>query len=482
MPAANEQIVIAGAGVAGLSAAYRLQGSADVPFIVFERAPYLGGYSRTVQYGDFRFDLGGHRFYTKKAHVHALVEQLVGDDLVEVHRLSRILFNGRFVNYPLSAFNTLKGLGPLGAARAVLDYGIVKLRAAASPRRAASPAGHEQTFEEWALPRFGRYLYDAYFRVYTEKTWGVPCSELSADFAEQRIKGLSFREAVREAILRRSEGESLVRTFVYPRYGFGQIPQALARAVKEPNRILTDHAVVEVEHEGHRIRAVTAVRRDGVAVRQPCCEFINCIAVDELVGLLRPPAPPEVLESARALGYRSLVVLLLVVDVEQVSPDHWIYVPSPGIGFCRMHEPKNWSRDMAPPGRTGLVLEYFCQQGDAVWQREAGDLAAEAARDLAGMGLLQPAWVTDCTAVPLPKAYPVYRLGYRRHLDTVTRYLAGFGNLYNIGRNATFLYTSSDHYVDMGLKAAENVMGHSHNLHEIGRERGYAEARHEEEG
>jgi protoporphyrinogen oxidase len=204
--------------------------------------------------------------------------------------------------------------------------------------------------------------------------------------------------------------------------------------------------------------------------------------LDELVGLLRPPAPPEVLESARALGYRSLVVLLLVVDVEQVSPDHWIYVPSPGIGFCRMHEPKNWSRDMAPPGRTGLVLEYFCQQGDAVWQREAGDLAAEAARDLAGMGLLQPAWVTDCTAVPLPKAYPVYRLGYRRHLDTVTRYLAGFGNLYNIGRNATFLYTSSDHYVDMGLKAAENVMGHSHNLHEIGRERGYAEARHEEEG
>jgi protoporphyrinogen oxidase len=470
MNASSEKIVIAGAGVAGLSAAHHLQGSADVPFVVFERAPHVGGYSRTVRYKDFRFDLGGHRFYTKKPEVRALIEKLVGDDLLEVDRLSRILFQGRFVNYPLSAFNTLKAVGPVGAARAILDYGGIKLK---KPFSAANPEG---TFEQWALNRFGRYLYNIYFKVYNEKTWGVPCSELSADFAEQRIKGLSFREAVKDAILGGSGNESLVRRFSYPRYGFGQIPDAMARSVSGANAILTGHAVVEVEHDGNRITAVTARRPDGGAVRQPCCELVNCIAVDELVGLLRPQVPSEVTEAAQALRYRSLVVLLLVVDVEQVSPDHWIYVPSPEIGFCRLHEPKNWSRDMAPPDRTALVLEYFCDQGDPVWQRQPRDLAAEAAADLATMGLIQPEQASDCTVVRLPKAYPVYNLGYRDPLDVVTGYLARFENLYSIGRNATFLYTSSDHYIDMGLKAAENVLGHNHNLNEIGRDKGYAEA------
>jgi len=469
MNASNEKIVVAGAGVAGLSAAYRLQGSADVPFVVFESAPYVGGHSRTVQYKDFRFDLGGHRFYTKKPEVQALIESLVGDDLLQVDRLSRILFRGRFVNYPLSAFNTLKAVGLFGAARAIFDYGGMKLR------KAFSAPAPEETFEQWALNRFGGYLYNIYFKIYTEKTWGVPCSELSADFAEQRIKGLSFREAVRDAILRKSADESLVRRFIYPRYGFGQIPDAMARSVSGPNAVLTGHTVVGVEHDGRRVTSVTARRPDGGTVRQPCCEFINCIAVDELVGLLRPQVPPEVTEAARALRYRSLVVLLLVVDVEQVSPDHWIYVPSPEIGFCRLHEPKNWSRDMAPPGKTALVLEYFCQQGDPVWQRRPADLAAEATADLATMGLVRPEQASDCTVMRLPKAYPVYNLGYREPLGVVTGYLASFENLYNIGRNATFLYTSSDHYMDMGLKAAENVLGHNHNLNEIGRGKGYAE-------
>ena len=245
-------------------------------------------------------------------------------------------------------------LGPLGALRAVRDYALMKLD------RAFSGGGPEQTFEQWALSRFGRYLYEVYFKVYTEKTWGVSCSELSADFAEQRIKGLSFREAVKDAILRKGQDESLVRRFLYPRRGFGQIPDALAAAVREPNRILTGHGVVEVEHEDGRIRAVVAERADGGRVRQPCSELICSMAVDELIECLRPAPPEGVLRAARRLRYRSLVVLLLTLKVERVSPDHWIYVPAPEIGFCRLHEPKNWSPEMAPPGRTALVLEYFC--------------------------------------------------------------------------------------------------------------------------
>lgn len=471
MSAASDPIVIAGAGVAGLAAAYRLQGHADVPFVLFERSAHVGGHSRTLRYGDFRFDLGGHRFYTRKPHVQELVEELVGEDLLDVDRLSRVLFNGRFFHYPFGLFNTLKALGIVGAGRAALDYGTMKLR------NAFAGAEEEETFEQWALSRFGRYLYEAFFRVYTEKTWGVPCTELSADFAEQRIKGLSFREAVKDAILRKGEDGSLVRRFIYPRYGFGQIPDAMARAVAEPNRILTEHDVIEVEHRDGVITAVVTGRPEGGTMRQPCCEFINCIAVDELVRLLRPAAPPQVREAAAGLRYRSVVVLFLVLNVERVSPDHWIYVPSPEIGFCRLHEPKNWSLEMAPPDRTGLVLEYFCRHGDSYWQKDAKELAHGAAMDLAGMGLIDRDWVSDGAVVRLAKAYPIYNLGYRENLEVLTGYLSRFSNLYNIGRNASFRYTSSDHYMDMGLKAAENVLGHDHDLDEIGRETGYAETR-----
>jgi protoporphyrinogen oxidase len=193
------------------------------------------------------------------------------------------------------------------------------------------------------------------------------------------------------------------------------------------------------------------------------------------VQMLVPAAPDEVIEAARQLTYRSVVVLLLVLDVPQVSPDHWIYVPDPNIGFCRLHEPKNWSDDMAPGDRTALVLEYFCQEGDERWNQPSDQLAREAAEDLAAMGLVQAGWASDFTRVPLPRAYPVYRVGYDRSLKVITDFLSRFSNLYNIGRNASFLYTSSDHYMDMGLKAAENLLGHAHDLDQIGRERVYAE-------
>jgi len=466
----DAQTVIAGGGVAGLSAAYRLQGSSDVPFVLFERDRQVGGYSRTVVHDGFRFDLGGHRFYTKKPEVSRVIDELVGPDLLEVDRISRILFKGRFVDYPLSAFNTLKSLGILSAGRAVLDYGATKVR------RVLTGGGPEVTFEEWAVNRFGRYLYEVYFKVYSEKTWGIPCTELSADFAEQRIKGLSFREAVKDALFKKGEDDSLVRRFIYPRYGFGQITDAMAAAVCEPNRVLTNHAVTGVEHDGDRITAVIVQRDDGKEVRQPCSDLISSLATDDLVRCLRPAVPAEVLAAADALRYRAVRILVLLLDTKQVSPDHWIYVPSPDIGFCRLHEPKNWSPAMAPPDKTSLVLEYFCQAGDETYNRPGQELAEEAAAQLESIGLIPRDSVIDFASVPMPRAYPVYNVGYKEHLDVVRDYLDRFSNLHAVGRNASFLYTSSDHYIDMGLKAAENVLGHNHDLSRIGRESGYAES------
>ncbi len=462
-------VVVAGAGIAGLAATHRLQEDGARPFALYEKAGRVGGSSRTMCYGEFRFDLGGHRFYTKDGHVDRFVRGLLGDDALTVDRLSRILFNGHFVNYPLSAFNTLSALGPAGAAHAILDYGAMKVK------KLWSRGSPEVTFEQWALNRFGRYLYRAYFKGYTEKTWGVPCTELSADFAEQRIKNLSFREALRDALFKSGEDESLVRQFLYPRHGFGQLTDAMAAVVQEPNRIHTGCEVVEVGHQEGRITWVGVQGADGEVRRGPCDELISSLPVDELVERLRPAAPQAVLQAARQLTYRDMVILLLTLRVEQVSPDHWIYVPSEDIGFCRMHEPKNWSPEMAPADRTSLVLEYFCQVGDDVWRRDDAFLAAQAAEDLAYMGLVRPGQVDGHTAVRLRRAYPVYRLAYDRHLDVVNEYLDRFSNLHSIGRNATFLYTSSDHYIDMGLKAAENVLGHEHDLNSIGRDSAYAE-------
>jgi len=468
-------IVIAGAGIAGVSAAYRLQGAGEAPFVVFEKESYIGGYSRTIRRGDFRFDLGGHRFYTKKPHVEEVVRRVVGDDLLEVDRTSRILFGGRLINYPLRPLNALRSLGLRGAGKAVLDYGAMKLGNLLSGDAA------EETFERWALNRFGRHLYEIYFKGYTEKTWGIPCARLSADFAEQRIKGLSFREAVKDAIFKKGQDESLVRRFLYPRYGFGQIPDGMAASIREPNRILTRRPVVGVEHDGKRIRGVVTESPDGREERQPCCEFISSIPISALAGMLRPAPPPEALQAAKDLRYRDMVVLTLFLDAAQVTPDQWIYVPSQKIGFCRFHEPKNWSPEMAPPDRTALVVEYFCQQGDETWSASDAELASRAVEDLAATGFIERDWLHDYMTFHMPKAYPVYEIGYRQSLQTLEDYLARFENLYNVGRNATFLYTSSDHYIDMGLKAAENVLGHEHDLRLIGRESGYAETLSKEE-
>jgi len=468
-PVQDEVIAILGAGVAGLSAAYALQGRTDIPFVLYEKEDYIGGISRTMCHGDFRFDLGGHRFYTKNQRIAKLIEDLVGADLLTVNRLSRIYFNKRFVNYPLSALNALRALGVVGATRATCDYVLEKIK------RPVAPHGLEPNFERWTVSRFGQYLYRVYFKTYTEKLWGIPCTELSADFAEQRIKGLSFREAVKEALTKKSQSSSLVRNFLYPRWGFGQIPDALAAAIEPPNKILTGHCVQRLRHDGRRITFVVLELADGTRLQQPCADVLTSLPLRELVTKLEPEAPPHVREAAERLSYRDMLILFLAIDREHVSRDNWIYVPSAEIGFARLHEPKNWSECMSPPDRTSLVLEYFCQEGDTRWNQADSDIASEAAAELDQIGLLGPDEVLDHAVVRVRKAYPMYTVGYRENLRVVQSYLARFANLQNIGRSAAFCYTSSDYYIEMGLKAAENLLGASHELHTIGWDREYAE-------
>ncbi len=465
----EKPVVIVGAGLAGLSAAYKLQQAPNHNFIVYEKGSFIGGHSRTEKFKDFRFDLGGHRFYTKKKYIENIVRKLIGKDVLTVDRLSRILFKGRFVDYPLSAFNTLRALGIYGACKAIIDYLLVK------SKNVLSKKVGEVTFEEWALNRFGKYLYNVYFKIYTEKMWGVPCDELSADFAEQRIKGLSFREAIKDALTKKGDSVELIRSFLYPRFGFGEIPKALARTVLPPNRIILNHEVVEVSHDGERILSVKVQGKGNAKKKQECSSLINCMPLGDFLRTLKPAAPEGAIKAADELIYREIVILLLTLNVERITPDHWIYISSGDIPFIRIHEPKNWSPEMSPPKETSLVIEFSCTEGDRYWEMKPNDLAEEGISNLVKMGLIKREWVTDFTTARMKKAYPVYKVGYTKHLDEINKYLSRFSNLYNIGRNPSFVYNSGDHYMDMGIKAAENILGHRHDLSKIGLEHGYAE-------
>ena len=474
---------VLGAGLTGMTAAYVLQRN-HVPVQVFEADRVLGGASRTVRYDGFRFDLGGHRFYTKNQRVLDLVRELIGDELIAVDRVSRIYLDGKFVDYPLSFFSALAGLGAFRSLAVAGSY-------AAQKARGLVRKSEERTFEEWVVNRFGRRLFEIYFKPYSEKVWGIPCSELGADFAAQRIKGMSFRAALRSMLLPQKDAPAtLASRFIYPRLGFGRIPEQMAAALPA-GALHLNSPVVRVEHGGRRVMAAICRpfdvapggpesdrtgRNDGRERRFEAENFINTIPINEFVHCLSPAAPAKVLEAADGLRYRDIVIAFLTLDREQVTPDHWIYFSSADVFFGRMHEPKNWSAAMAPAGRTSLVVEVFCFETDPVWTETEEALLKRVAKRLAELKLIEEKQVSGGCIVRLPKAYPLYVNDYQRRMDTILAFLRQFGNLQSAGRNGLFRYTSGDWYIDMGIKAAENLLGQQHDLMAVGSAQEYAES------
>jgi len=450
--------IVIGGGLSGLSAAWLLK-KRGASVLLFEKEQALGGTARTMQHDGFRFDLGGHRFYTKDAEVLSLVESLLGDEIVQVHRKSSIFMAGRFVDYPLTFMSAFKGLGWWKVARVGGSYVAASVEAGL---RTATP----QTFEEWCVGRFGRALYQIYFKPYTEKIWGIPCETISADFATQRIRGLSMRAAIRNMFLKGANGPTtLVSAFLYPRTGFGRIAERLAHGL----------GPADVRTGAERVTEVV-VRGQGRVVTRECAQLITSMPVSELALKLQPSAPAAVLDAARRLRYRDMVIVFIALDREHVTDDHWIYFSEERFSFGRLHEPKNWSPAMAPPGKTGLVLEFFCSEGDSTWRSEAETLVARAGRELDEIGLIRRDEIIGHRLVRLRRAYPLYQVGYLEHLRTVRDFLARFANLHCVGRNGLFRYTSGDYYIAMGLRAAENALGASHDLWQIATTPQYAES------
>ncbi len=461
----SSAVVVIGAGPAGLTAAYELSKRHIQP-VVLEQSAQVGGIARTEVYKGYRFDIGGHRFFTKVEAVQHLWKEILGDDFVKVPRLSRIYYKGGYFNYPLEAKDTLRQLGLKESAQIMLSYAKVKL----------FPCKQEETLEEWVTNRFGRRLFQTFFKTYTEKVWGIECDKIGADWAAQRIKGLSLRTAVINALFSVNNTKTLIKEFDYPILGPGMMwERCQEKIVAQGGSVRMNTSVVAIKREGSRIQSVV-VRQDGQTSELAIDQLISSMPVTALVQRLDPPPPAAVWQAAQSLSYRAFIIVPIIIDRPNLFPDNWIYIHSPEVKVGRIQNFKNWSPAMVPdPSKTCLGMEYFCDEGDALWNMSDTELLDLATREVAALGLAPSAAVEDGVVIRQAKAYPVYDRDYRQHLQVIQDYLETFENLQTTGRNGMHRYNNQDHSMLTGLMAARNLLGEAHDLWAVNTERSYHE-------
>jgi len=450
----TNDIIILGGGLAGLSAGYTLT-KAGLPVQVYEGAAEVGGLSKTIERNGFRFDLGGHRFFTNDTSVDALVRDLMGQEMVTVRRSSKIYLRDRYFNYPLRPLNAMFGLGIPTTARILADYVWETAIRAVKKRDLVS-------LEDWVVSNFGRTMFTLYFKEYSEKVWGIDCSRISATWVAQRIKGLSLAKALKNAFFKFSGRDlaTLTDSFTYPSLGIGRISDRLRDEIEKSGHVHTGAKVVRINHDSFRIESITVNDHDR-QLTVPAEEFIATIPLTALVNMLSPAPPVHILESAARLRFRDLVIVAIMVDRERVTDQTWLYIPEKKIPFGRIHEPKNWSRVMAPEGKTLLVMEYFSFKGDNLWNMSDGALTDLTVDNLARLGFVDRQEVLDSMIVRVPNAYPLFEVGYDNHAGVLFDYLDRFSNLHIAGRSGMFRYYNMDVAIRSGMETAEKVIGRS---------------------
>jgi protoporphyrinogen oxidase len=475
----GRRVVIVGAGPAGLTAAYELC-KAGVLSVVLEQDGTVGGLAKTVNHKDFRFDIGGHRFYTKvKAAADIWREVLPVSDFLRRKRLSRIYYNKKFFHYPLRASSMLFNLGWWNGCLILLSY----LRARLFPEES------EQTFEQWVTNRFGRRLYKIFFKSYTEKVWGIPCSEITAEWATQRIRGLSLSVVLKDILSRHtkdSQGavvKTLINEFDYPRLGPGMMWEAMADLVREKGGAIRLNTRVEkIYWTSNAIEAIATSSAERAETLRGT-HFISSMPVRELVRKLSPSPPAHILAAAAKLQYRDFLTVVLIVNRRDLFPDNWIYIHDPEVRVGRVQNFKNWSADMVPnQNQTCLGLEYFCFEGDGLWNMSDAQLIELGKRELEKLSLIKGADVEEGTVVRVPKAYPVYDSTYKEALETLRRFFDGFQNLQLVGRNGMHKYNNQDHSMMTALLAVKNILGANYDLWEVNTDQEYQEEEGAAEG
>ncbi|MBV9819147.1 MAG: NAD(P)/FAD-dependent oxidoreductase [Solirubrobacterales bacterium] len=467
---AEHPVVVLGAGPAGLTAGYQLT-NAGKPVIVLESSGQVGGIARTEVRDGYRFDLGGHRFFTKVKEVDDLWHEIMQEEFLRRPRQSRIYWNDKFLEYPLQGMDVIRKLGFVELSRCLASYAWA----------AVKPKDREDTFEAWVSNRFGKRLYQHFFKTYTEKLWGVSADEIRAEWAAQRIKGLSFFSAARAAFFG-NEGnqiKSLISEFNYPRFGPGQMWEQMTADIRaRGGEVRLNAPVTRLRVDDGSVAEVVA----GGETLYPS-HVISSLPLRTTVGITEPQAPPEVRDAARGLRYREFLTVLLVIDGEDPFPDNWIYIHQPGVRVLRIQNFKSWSPWMVPNATDASIgMEYFCFEGDDLWSRDDEDLVAMAGREIEQLHLARADRVKFGFVERVHKAYPIYDELYAERVQTIRGWLQTIGNLTQVGRNGLHRYNNSDHSMLTAMRAVDNILlGTHHDIWSVNAESVYHEEHRENE-
>jgi len=468
----DHEIVVIGAGPAGLTAAFQLHKS-GIASTVLEADDMVGGISRTAQRDGWRFDIGGHRFFTKVKQVDDLWHEILPDeDFLMRPRKSRIFYNGKYIDYPLRATNALRQIGPIEAVRCVLSYAAARIR----------PPKDQTNYEGWLVARFGWRLYRMFFKTYTEKLWGVPVSEMPADWAAQRVKGLSLGNAIVNAILpKRNQKDitSLIEEFQYPKYGPGMMWEVCRdKVMAQGSKVTMETSVTKIHHADGRATSVIAQHRGGGTSEYPCTEVISSMPISQLLEAMDPPVPDHVKAAAEDLRYRDYMIVALVLPEATIDfDDNWIYIHDPSVRTMRIQNFGSWSPYLVKEGRNTLGLEYTVWEGDEEWSAPDEELIERAKGELETLGLAHISEVTEGYVVRQAKAYPIYDDRYRANVDILRAWLGEHAtNVHPVGRNGMFRYNNQDHSMFTAMLTVENIVtGSQHDVWEVNVEEEYHE-------
>lgn len=469
----NKNVLIIGAGPAGITCAYELAGT-GISCLIVEKEAVAGGLCKTIEHKGFRFDIGPHRFFTKSKQIEEIWKSSLGEDFILRRRLTRIYFNNKFFLYPIKILDVLIKLGVLESLFVVIDYLKARLFYKRRP---------DITFQDWVVNRFGRKLFEMFFKSYTEKIWGIPCEEISSQWAAQRIKGISLFSIIQNSLWgNKSEKiKSIIGQFYYPKYGAGQMYEGiLSRAVEMGAKIQYHHQPAAIEVINKRVVSVSLKDHEGKLKKVDVDYLVSSMPLSELFTLMVPAPPEYVLVAAERLKYRSLIEVCLVVKAETAFKDQWIYIHDLRINAGRVQIYKNWSRDMNLDDEnfTNLGMEYFCFKDDDLGKKSDCEIIALAKEELAELKVFGEVEVTDSFVIRSPYAYPVYAGSYKEDLRGLRDYLERIENLQVIGRAGMHRYNNMDHSMLTGIYAARNIMagGKKYNLWEVNEEKEYLES------
>ncbi|MCK4759254.1 MAG: NAD(P)/FAD-dependent oxidoreductase [Candidatus Aminicenantes bacterium] len=452
-------VIIAGAGPAGLTAAYEACKKGLNP-VVFEKDREVGGISKTVNYNDYLFDVGGHRFFTKYQEVKTIWDEILGEDFLTRPRLSRIYYNNDFFYYPLKPLNALKNLGLINSVSIVWSYILSQI----------CPYKDVKNFEEWISNKFGKKLFNIFFKTYTMKVWGISCKEIQADWAAQRIKSLSLGKAILNSIgfLGKGRVTTLIDEFQYPRKGPGQMWNAARELIeKKGGKVKLNTPVVQFNRKSDKIISLT-IKNNGSLQEINGDHFLSTIPLRELVQGIKPDAPVEVLDAAQNLKYRDFFTVGLIIDKPSIFPDNWIYIHSPEVQVGRIQNFKNWSPEMVPnPKMTTLGLEYFCFDTDDIWKKDNEELIEMAKEEAVKLKFASREEIIDGLVIRSPKTYPIYDEGYLERVGIIQNYLVGLKNFQTMGRNGLHRYNNQDHSMLSAMYAIRNILGEDYSVWDI---------------